>query len=309
MNKLSVVIAVYNEGNPLIKLCERIVSSVQDTFDDYEIILVDDRSKDNSWNVIRDLCLQNHKIKGIRFIRNFGQHAALSAGIENSKGNYIVLMDCDQQDEPENIPTLFSTLIEKDVDLVYALRQNRKDKASKVLVSKLINLILEKLSGFKHNPEIGTFRIFTYKVREALLALPEKKRYLAGLFNWMGFRYETVPVEHKPRFKGQSNYTIKKQLKLARLAILSGSTKLLSISTYVGFISSLLAVIIGGYYFYLKLFYNVPIGFTSIIISILLICGIILLVLGIIGEYLREIVDEIKARPNFLIEEILNPTK
>jgi len=306
MIKLSIVIAVFNEGDPLNLLIERIIKSVESCFDDYEIVLVDDRSKDHSWMVIKQLCSKNPKIKGIRFIRNFGQHSALTAGIEHSSGDYIVLMDCDQQDEPENIPAMYQELINKEVQIVYALRANRKDKASKVLSSIVINYLLEKLSGFTHNPHIGTFRIFTKAVKESLLELPEKKRYLAGIFNWLGYEYGLIEVEHQARFTGKSNYTIRKQLMLARLGILNSSTKLLSIGTYIGLLSSVIAVIFGVYFIALKLLYNVTLGYSSLIVSILFIGGIILLVLGIIGEYLREMIDEIKARPNHVIEKKIN---
>lgn len=306
MSKLSVVIAVYNEGDPLRVLIQRIIQSIGLSFLDYEIILVDDRSKDNSWDVIKYLCSENHKIKGIRFVRNFGQHNALTAGIEHASGDYIVLMDCDQQDEPENIPRMYNHLVNKQLHIVYAMRTNRKDGLVKIFASAAINYILEKLSGYKHNPKIGTFRIFTKDVMIAFRSLPEKKRYLAGIFNWLGYEYGLIEVEHQLRKNGKSNYTLSKQLKLARLGILSSSTKLLSAGTYIGLASSILAICIAFYYIYLKLYYNVPIGFSSLIVSILFIGSIILIVLGIIGEYMREMIDEIKGRPNHIIENKIN---
>lgn len=306
MKKVSVVSAVYNEGDPLRVLTKRIIQSVETCFTDYEIILVDDRSQDNSWEVIKDLCAENPKIKGIRFIRNFGQHSALTAGIEYASGDYVVLLDCDQQDEPENIPRMYEHLLKKEVQIVYALRANRKDKSTKVIASLVINYLLEKLSGYKHNAGIGTFRIFTTNVKNAFFELPEKKRYLAGIFNWLGFEHSLIEVEHQARKNGKSNYTLKKQLKLARLGILSSSTKLLSTGTYIGLLSSLFAIIIALYFIYLKLFYNVPLGYSSLIVSILFIGSVILIVLGIIGEYMREMIDEIKARPNHIIENKIN---
>lgn len=306
MSKLSIVIAVYNEGEPLVTLCDRINDSVSGLFDEFEILLVDDRSTDNSWSVIKRLCSERKYIKGMRFIRNFGQHSALTAGIENASGDYIVLMDCDQQDEPENIPKLYKNLIDKDLQIVYAVRVQRKDKWVKIFSSWLINRVLEILTGYKHNHKVGTYRIFTHVVRESLLAMPEKKKYIAGMFYWLGFEYDLVEVKHQTRANGESKYTLRKQLKLARLGILSSSTKLLSIGIYIGFFTAILAVIMTAYYLYMKLFYNVPLGYSSLIVSMLFIGGAILIVLGILGEYLREIVDEVKARPNHIIENKIN---
>jgi glycosyltransferase involved in cell wall biosynthesis len=305
MIKLSIVIAVYNESRPLEILVDRIIKSTT-SFHDYEIILVDDRSQDDSWQIIKQLCSKNLKIKGIRFTRNFGQHSALTAGIENSNGDYIVLMDCDQQDEPENIQLMFEKLIEDDVQIVYALRINRKDSIFKLLASKSINFILEKLSGYNHDHRIGTFRIFTKNVKIAFQMLPEKKRYIAGIFYWLGFKYSFKEVEHQARMNGKSSYIIGKQLKLARLGILSSSTKLLSLSTYLGLFSSLISLIVAFYYVYIKLYFDVPLGYSSLIVSILFVGSIILIVLGIIGEYLREMIDEIKSRPNHIIQNKIN---
>jgi dolichol-phosphate mannosyltransferase len=143
-------------------------------------------------------------------------------------------------------------------------------------------------------------------VAEAYLSMPEKNRYIGGMFFWLNFQSGTVDVEHKSRNAGKSNYNIRKLLKLARLGILSSSTKLLSIGTYFGITSSILSVTAGIYYLSLKLLYNVPLGFTAIIVSIFFVGSIIMLLLGIIGEYMREIVEEVKGRPNYIIEKKIN---
>lgn len=302
---ISIVIPVFNEGSPLVGLCHRILHVVN-SLSACEIILVDDRSKDNTWQVMRDLAKDNRQIKIARLCRNFGQHSALTAGLSLAKGEYIVLMDCDGQDEPERIPLLYEALLNKDVQIVYAKRKNRKDGWLKNLASKLINAALQWLSGMKHDPEIGTFRIMKKFVADTYLAMPEKNRFIGGMFYWLNFQASTVDVPHQNRSAGKSNYTFVKLIKLARLGVLSSSTKILSVGTYVGLVSSFLSVGIGIYYLILKLFFNVPFGFTAIIVSIFFVGSIIMLLLGIIGEYLREIFEEVKARPNFIIEETIN---
>ena len=303
---ISVVIPVFNEGSPLKGLCDRIQTCLKQISDQYEIILIDDRSQDNSWEVMKELAINSTQIKIARLSRNFGQHSALTAGMSLAKGNYIVLMDCDGQDDPMYTNLMFNLLRDSNVQIVYAKRKNRKDKWHKNISSRIVNFLMEKLSGFKYDPEIGTYRIMTKTVCEAYLSMPEKNRFIGGMFYWLNFQYRTLPVEHKNRLYGKSNYTFLKSLKLARLGILSSSTKLLSIGIYLGLISSVASIAAAGYYFTLKLFYDVPIGYTSVIVSIFFVGSIIMLILGIIGEYLREIFEEVKARPNFIFEEKIN---
>lgn len=306
--EISIVIPVYNEGEPLFILYERLVKVLSNHFSTYEIVLIDDRSPDDSWQVMKRIAKMDTKVKIARFIKNFGQHNALSAGIAMASGDYIVLMDCDQQDEPENIPALYNCLIEKNVHIIYALRENRKDTFVKRFFSVLLNLILEKLSGFKHDPRIGTFRIFTKVVKNSFLSMPERNRYIGGMFFWLNFNFALLPVEHSERKFGKSNYTFRKQLKLARLGILSSSTKLLSIGVYLGIITSILSLLFGLYYVYLNFRFKVPMGYTSLIVSIFLSTGMILFVIGIMGEYIREVYEEVKRRPSYIVEEKINFT-
>jgi polyisoprenyl-phosphate glycosyltransferase len=304
--KISVVIPVYNEGKPLLILHQRLIKSLTMISDHYEIILVDDRSQDNSWDVMNEIASIDKHVKLIRLIRNFGQHNALTAGIQHSSGDYIVLMDCDQQDNPEDIILLYNELIQKKINIVYALRRNRQDNFFKKINSIIVNKVFQILSGIKFDPKVGTFRIFKKIVKEAYISMPEKNRFIGGMFNWLGFEYSSIEVNHSKRQFGSSNYTLAKQLKLARLGLLSNSTKILSLGTYLGLLISFISIIFAIYNLYMKFSHNVPMGYTSIIVTISLSTGFILFFLGIIGEYLREIFEEIKARPSFYIEEMKN---
>ena len=156
---ISVVIPVYNEGLPLKELCNKIIEKISNIHSDYEIVLVDDRSKDNSWQVMCELASEHKSIKIARLCRNFGQHSALTAGISLANGDYIVLMDCDGQDDPATIPLLYNSLIESNAQIVYAKRKNKKNAFYKNIGSKLINKIIQSLSGNKFDSEIGTYRI------------------------------------------------------------------------------------------------------------------------------------------------------
>ncbi len=321
---ISIVIPVYNEGPPLKNLCAEIIKVIKSQFDsgftifppvsagakempgNYEIILVDDRSTDNSWTVMKALAAGDVNIKIARLCRNFGQHSALTAGLSLTQYEYVVMMDCDGQDEPQNIIALYDTLLKKNVQIVYAKRKNRKDGALKRAASLFVNRIMQGLSGVKHDPEIGTFRIMKRTVVDAYLSMPEKNRFIGGMFYWLNFESATVDVVHQPRASGKSNYNFRKMVKLARLGILSSSTKLLSIGIYIGLITSILSVVAGAYFLSLKFIYDVPLGFTAVIVSIFFVGSIIMLLLGIMGEYMREIFEEVKARPNYIVEEKIN---
>jgi polyisoprenyl-phosphate glycosyltransferase len=206
MIDISIVIPVYNEGTPLISLCKNIVDVlIQNDLPDFEIILVDDRSRDNTWQIMKELAAREPLIKIARLSRNFGQHSALTAGLTLSKGKYIIMMDCDGQDSPEYIPALYEAIRQKTVQIVYAKRKKRKDNFFKIASSRIINQVLQALSGNKHDAEIGTFRIMTKFVSDTYLSMPEKNRFIGGMFNWLNFDSDIVEVEHKNRASGKSN--------------------------------------------------------------------------------------------------------
>lgn len=304
--EISIVIPVYNEGEPLRILCANLITTLQKLTSEYEIILVDDRSPDHSWQVMKLLAVENRSIKIARLSRNFGQHSALTAGLSLAGGRYVVMMDCDQQDKPEDVARLYETIKSGDAKIVYARRKNRKDASFKKLTSRWFNRFVEMLSGIRFDPEVGTFRIMDQFVVKTYLSMPEHNRFIGGMFFWLNFKADYLDVEHQARFAGKSNYNLKKLLKLARMGILSSSTKLLSTGIYLGLFSSVFSIVFGLYFILMKLFFDVPLGFTSVIVSVFFVGSIIMLILGIIGEYLREIFEEIKGRPNYIIEETEN---
>lgn len=307
--RFSIVVAVYNHRYGLFELDERIHRSMQSMDEsNYEVIYVEDRSSDvETWAILKKMAISNDKNKLIRMARNFGQHPAIEAGMLYSSGEYVVLMDCDLQDEPENIPLLYEKLKKEDVHIVYAQRQDRKDSKNKKLGSILFYWLLSYLTGAEFDSSIGTFRIMERKVVDTYLGLPENRKFVSSLFTWMGFSYSTLAVIHGERKEGKSNYSVRKLLKLARSGIIGSSTRLLNLGIYLGLIMAGLAVAAGVFYFIKKIFFSVPVpGYISIILSVLFIGSTNLIVLGIIGEYLSEIFWQLKRRPDFIIDETIN---
>jgi dolichol-phosphate mannosyltransferase len=302
---ISVVIPVYNEGISLIKFCEEIINYLKETVQDYELILVDDRSIDDSWTILKNISEINEKVISIRLIRNFGQHSALTVGLEYSVGEFAILMDCDGQDNPEYISKLYEKIKLSSLDVVYAKRQKRKGSIISGFGSIIVNYLFTKLSGINFDSRIGTYRIISRKAIDSYLSLPEKRRYFGGLFFWLGFQSDFIDVVHRKRGEGKSTYSILKRIKLTRIGLLNSSTKLLSLGTYLGITSGLISFLSIIYFIYMKFVYDVPLGYTSIIISIFFVGSILMLLLGIIGEYLSEIYYEVKGRPNYIVDEVI----
>jgi len=305
---ISIVIPVYNEGISLVTFCEEIILCLQKSSQNYELILVDDRSTDDSWEIMKSISEANDKVISVRLIRNFGQHSALTVGLEYSSGDFAILMDCDGQDDPKYIIKLYEKITSCSLDVIYAKRQERKDSLISRFGSIFVNFLFTKLSGINFDPRIGTFRIISRKAINAYLSLPEKRRYFGGLFFWLGFESDFIDVIHRKRGEGKSTYSILKRIKLTRIGLLNSSTKLLSLGTYFGIVSGIISFLSILYFLYMKLVYDAPLGYTSIIVSIFFVRSILMLLLGIIGEYLSEIYYEVKGRPNYIVDEVIKKT-
>ena len=305
---ISIVIPVYNEGISLVTFCEEIILCLQKSSQNYELILVDDRSTDDSWEIMKSISEANDKVISVRLIRNFGQHSALTVGLEYSSGDFAILMDCDGQDDPKYIIKLYEKITSCSLDVIYAKRQERKDSLISRFGSIFVNFLFTKLSGINFDPRIGTFRIISRKAINAYLSLPEKRRYFGGLFFWLGFESDFIDVIHRKRGEGKSTYSILKRIKLTRIGLLNSSTKLLSLGTYFGIVSGIISFLSILYFLYMKLVYDAPLGYTSIIVSIFFVGSILMLLLGIIGEYLSEIYYEVKGRPNYIVDEVIKKT-
>jgi dolichol-phosphate mannosyltransferase len=310
--EFSVVIPIYNEQENIPELCRRLTGVMESLCaglnlpnDRYEIIMVDDGSRDASWERIRECHGRDSRVKGLSFSRNFGHHIAITAGIDTARGNSVILMDGDLQDPPEEIPILFGKFREG-YDIVYGIRQRREDPLLKKISSSVFWWILRKFSGVDIPQGQTMLRILSRRLVDSLKAMREHARFIHGMMAWAGFRIATVTVRHDPRTKGKSKYTVPRMFRLAFHAVTSFSTVPLRLATYLGFLSALVSFSIGLYFVYKRIFYGIPVlGYASIIVSIFFVGGIQLLVLGIFGEYLGRTYQEVQRRPLYLIQESL----
>ena len=310
MNKsnvlISVVSPVYMAENMIDELVLQLQQSLSAITDQYEIILVNDDSPDNSWQKIVVACAKDQRIKGICLSRNFGQHYAITAGLNYARGNWVVVMDCDLQDRPEEIPIMYSKA-QEGWDIVFARRSHRKDSFLKRFSSFLFYKTYNYLSGLNSDYRIANFGIFHKKTIKAFLQMNEKSRSFPSLMGYTGFKSCAIDVKHATRFEGKTSYSLKRLLKLSGDVILSNSNKPLKLAVKLGFLISLTSFIFAFYNIvahYLGII-RLP-GFTSTIFSIWFVGGLILLVLGIVGLYIGKIFDQVKERPLFIVSKEIN---
>lgn len=305
-HSFSVIIPVYGCNTCLTELVVRLQQALQDITNDIEIILVNDASPDNSWEVISELCKTNKFVKGINLSRNFGQHYAITAGLEHSKGEWCVVMDCDLQDQPEEIKKLYNG-INDEYDIVLAQRKVRKDKFLKRLSSKLFYRVFGFLTDTKLDHTVANFGIYHRKVIDAFLAMKDETRFFPTMIQWVGFKKIYIPVEHNNREAGNSSYSFKQLMKLARNNIIAFSDKPLFLTIKIGFFISAISFLVGIFYLIQYFLGNITeLGFTSLIISIWFLSGIIISILGIIGLYLSKVFDKVKNRPQYIVKDKIN---
>lgn len=308
--QFSVVVPIFNEEENIPELCERVTAVLERLCTEggyppegFEIILVDDGSRDRSWELIRERHGADGRVKGVRFSRNFGHHAAITAGIDVAKGETVILMDGDLQDPPEEIPKLYSKYKEG-YDLVYGIRIERQDPLMKKVTSHLFWWILRRFSGVDMPMGQTMLRIMGRRLVDTLREMREYARFVHGMMAWAGFRSATVAVAHGARMRGKSKYNIPRLFKLAFHAVTSFSTVPLRLATYAGLLTSFVSLLAGLFFIYRKIFYNIPVlGYASIIVSIFFVGGIQLLMLGIFGEYLGRTYQEVQGRPIYVVRE------
>lgn len=303
---ISVVSPIYRGEKMLDELIERLHQNLSSICENYEIILVNDASPDNSWSKIESICHNDSKVKGINLSRNFGQHYAITAGLNYARGEWVVVMDCDLQDRPEEIVHLY-TKAQEGFDSVFAQRVERQDNFLKKLSSKLFYFVFSYLTETKQDATIGNFGIYNRKVINAILSMHDQVRYFPTMVKWVGFNQFAMPIEHAERAEGTSSYSFKALINLALNNIIAFSDKPLRLAAKCGFYISLISLIIGVIYIY-RYFngYIHVLGYASMIISIWFIGGIIMSLSGILGIYLGKIFDRVKDRPTYIVSESLN---
>ena len=288
------------------ELVRRIVESVNSFTDDYEVILVNDASPDKSWEEIVHQCAANPKVKGIDLSRNFGQHCAITAGLRFSRGEWVVVMDCDLQDRPEEIPNLYRKA-QDGYDIVYARRAVRKDGFVKKSTSALFYRVFRCLSGIQSDKAVANFGIYHRRVIDEFNKMPEQSRFFPSQIRFLGFKDTSIDVEHGGRPEGKSSYSLLKRFKLGFDVIVSNSNKPLRFAVGIGFGMSAISFLLALYNVIAKWagVIQVP-GYTTTVFSIWFVGGLLLLVMGIVGLYIGKIYDQVKGRQLFIVRDKVN---
>ncbi len=303
---ISVVTPVYNCKECLLELYQRLKKTLEQITSDFEIIMVNDASPDNAWEVIRDIANQDNRVKGINLSRNFGQHYAITAGLDFAKGEWVVVMDCDLQDQPEEIEKLYIKA-QEGYDVVLGKRHYRQDGFFKKLGSKIFYLIFSYLTDTEQDGTIANFGIYNSKVIDIVKSMRENLRFFPVMVKWTGFNIISMDIEHAARETGKSSYTFKKMLNLAFDVMIAFSDKPLRLTVKTGLIMSLTSFSYATYIVIRALFGIRAIeGWSSLIVSIWFLSGLTIFILGIIGTYIGKIFDEVKKRPIYVVQEKIN---
>lgn len=302
--KISIISPIYKAEHFVEKLVFEIQKAMNTLNVDYEIILVDDRSKDNSWQKMKEQSLKNPYIKSVRLSRNFGQHPAIMAGLSQAKGEWIVVMDCDLQDQPKEIVKLYQKA-QEGFEVVQARRKKREDYFLKKLSSKVFSKVYSYFTDTKYDNEIANFGIYHKKVIQSILEISDYIKFFPLFVEFVGYKSTSIIVEHASRDSGTTSYSFSKLVSLAFNTIISFSNKPLKLFVKFGMMISFLSLCIGIYYIYQAMHNEIDVlGYTSIIVSIWFLSGVIITTIGVAGIYIGKIFDQTKNRPVYIIDEI-----
>ncbi len=303
---ISIVSPVYRGEKMVHELVKRISSSVSSITNDFEIVLVNDASPDASWKEILLECRADKRVKGINLSRNYGQPSAIAAGMEHTKGEWVVVMDCDLQDRPEEIPTFYKK-VQEGYDIVLGLRVKRHDSFLKKLSSTIFNKVFSYLSDLNSDKRISNFGIYKRDVVLQYNKMSERGETFSILINELGYKTTVIPIQHDERMEGTSSYSFRKLLKFAFNIILINTNKPLRLMTYWGGVMALLSALFALYniFAYFLGYINMP-GFTTTVFSIWFVGGMLMMQLGITGIYIGKIFDKVKGRPVYVVMDKVN---
>ena len=288
------------------ELVTRIIASVSAITNDYEIILINDASPDNSWEEIKHQCSLNPKVKGLNLSRNFGQHYAITAGLSYAKGEWVVVMDCDLQDRPEEIPNLYAKA-QEGYDSVLAQRVQRSHGLFKRMGSKLFYQVFSYLTETKQDASVANFGIYHRKVIAAVLSMGDAMRYFPTQVQWVGFKKAYLPIQHDERADGKSTYNLSRLFRLAFDTIISFSDKPMRLMVQMGLFVTLISFVVGVVFIIRYCMGLIEVmGFASLIISLWLLGGIIISLIGVVGIYLGKLFEKAKERPTFIVNDKCN---
>lgn len=307
--KISVVVPVYGCPAAVLPLCERVADTVTKITSDYEIILVNDACPKNSWEQVKIACEKDNHVVGVELARNFGQIHAITAGLDISDGDWIVVMDCDLQDRPEGILDLYNKA-QEGYDVVFAKRLERKDSALVKFLSKSFYKVYDYFTDGKYDNSICNFSISKKEVIKSYCNMREQNRAFTLFLKWLGYKQTAIEIEADKRYEGKSSYNFKRKISMATQFITAQSNKPLLFSAKIGVGIAVIAFIFAIVKI-IQFFVTgqVPSGWTSLFVSIYFLGGLVLFALGIIGIYIGYIFDEVKRRPIYVIRTILNKEK
>lgn len=301
--ELSVVIPVFNEEINILPMYERLIAALETRVDGLEILYVDDGSADTSWDKICELAARDQRVEGLRFARNFGHQAALTAGVDAARGRAVVIIDGDLQDPPEVIPEMVDRWREG-FEVVYGQRQDREGETwFKLATASIFYRLLRGITNVDIPVDTGDFRLMGSRAIAAFRAMPERNRFIRGLVSWIGFSQTAVAYKRQARQAGETKFSVRKMLRFALDGITSFSFFPLRLATWTGFAVSTFAFLYIIVVLVLKAIGVSWLGYTSLMASILFLGGVQLLMIGIMGEYLARIFDEVKRRPLYLVGE------
>jgi polyisoprenyl-phosphate glycosyltransferase len=304
---LSVVMPVLSEGAQLSSFLAAVRSSLSQCNLPYELVLVDDGSPDDTWRIITTEAKSSQEIRALRLSRNFGKESALCAGLEHARGDAVIVMDADGQHPPSLIPGMVRMWQSSGADIVEAVKRRRgRESLSSRVGAQLFYFILNRLSGF-HFKGASDFKLMNRKAVDGWLKMHERNVFFRGMTVWMGFTTVQIPFEVVPRSAGQSTWSVLKRLKLALIGITAFSSFPLHLVTFAGLIFLGLSVLLGAETLYLKLTGRAVSGFATVILLELIIGSFLMISLGIIGEYLARIYEEVKGRPRYIVAESIEP--
>ena len=303
---ISVISPVYQSGNLVDSLVKRISAALDQLTSDYEIILVEDGGTDDSWQKIQENCARHPNLRGIKLSRNFGQQAAIQAGLDASSGQYVLVLDCDLQDRPEEIQHLYAKAMDG-YDVVIASRQDRQDGFFKKMLSSLFNRVMSYLTETDQDASVANFALYSRKAVNALNEMHDYNRYYPMMAQWIGFRAVKVKIQHAQREDGKSSYSFRKRLSLAIDTMLMFSDKPLRLAIKAGVYLSLASITAAMVLVLLYITGDVSApGWMSLALLICFFSGSIISVLGIVGLYVGRIFETVKMRPTYLIDHELN---
>jgi polyisoprenyl-phosphate glycosyltransferase len=303
---ISIVLPVYNEQENIRSVYERLTAEMDRIGDPYELIFVDDGSSDGSLKMLKELCQLNASVRAISLSRNFGHQIAISAGLEHASGQAVIVMDADLQHPPELVPELIARW-KSGFDVVYTVRAGTEHAGLfKRFSAAAFYRILNRICDIKLTPNTPDFRLLDRRVVDTLLRMPERARFLRGLVSWVGFKQTAIEFVASPRLHGTTKFPLSKMIRFSLDGVTAFSSVPLRLSSYMGLIAALAGVPYGVWAVYARLFTDDAVhGWASVIVAVLFLGGVQLIAIGILGEYLGRIYEEVKGRPLYVAREIV----